>query len=162
MEHILDKTPFWVWILLVLVIHRGKQTLKDHQISLTKLMISPILFTLFSLYTVHEAFKISPLVCGAWAAAWVMGVIGALVLHGKNPASVIDRNKNVFLVPGTPLFLIISLLVFGARYALANASVFDPELLVETPFELAMLVVTGGAAGFLVGKFVSCWRLLKS
>ena len=162
MEHMLDKTPVWVWILLVLIIKHGIQAFKDHQISLTRLAISPLLFTLFSLYTVHEAFQPSLLVHGTWVVSWIAGMAIALAVHSKTPPRLADRDKKIFLMSGTPLVLILSLLIFGSRFALLNASVFDPALMKETPFELVMLVITGGASGFLIGKLVSCLKLLKS
>lgn len=159
--HMISKTPSWVWIILVLMVIHGVRAFKDRTTPLAKVAIPPFLFTAFSIYTVHEAFKPSGLVYGVWTIAWVAGIVAAITVFKGTPPKVADKERKILMLPGSARVLILCLLIFGSRYILAYGIAFDPELLTDTVPEMILLGVTAGCSGFFIGKLISCIRALN-
>jgi hypothetical protein len=164
MDHfgeMLSKTPTWVWIVLVLVIIHGKHAFKDRTTPLVKIAIPPVLFTAFSIFTLHEAFAPTGKVIGIFVLAWLAGIVAANTVFTSNPPRLADPQRKIFVQPGTPRVLILGMIIFLTRYALAYCLVFDPQMLTETLPELLLLGLTGACSGFFVGKLLSCLKLLS-
>lgn len=159
-NQMLSKTPSWVWVVLALLVVHGVRAFKDRTSTISKVAVPPVLFTLFSLYSAHEAFKLDATVVGIWVVAWVAGIAAAMSVFKGSPISVADRDRKLLMLPGSHRVLILTLIIFASRYALAYLMVFDPQLLTATVPEMLLLGTIAGCSGFFVGKLISCLQVL--
>lgn len=162
MQHMIEKTPAWVWILLVVLVFYGINALKDRTVSLSRVAGPAVLFTFFSVFTVQEAFRLTGKVIGIWTVFWIVGVYAAIALFKTNPPEIVDSEKKLLLMKGTPRVLILCMLIFASRYALAYGIALDPELLTDTVPELVLLGITAASSGFFMGKLIACARLVRA
>jgi hypothetical protein len=158
----MSKTPVWVWVLLVLLILNGLRALKGQTTTLTKVAIPSFLFTAFSVHSVWDTFPPGPLVYGVWTMATLAGIVAGLVVFGFTPPVVADRSRKVLTLQGSPRVLVLTVVIFSSRFALAYARRYNPEMLHQTVPELLLLSLIAGAAGFFIGKLLSCLRILRN
>lgn len=143
------RTPTYVWVVLVLVIVRGKNALKDKVLSFPKMLIFPAVFIVWGLETVVLDF-VFPI--QALAAYLVLAVLGTLVgyliyRHARH----FYRKDGLLYRSGTGVTLIVSLLNFIAKYALNVAMSIQPELLGNMSFNLLYAMIGGFAIGMSLG-----------
>lgn len=151
----LINTPWWVYALLVYLIIIGIKSSKTQVISLKKLFIIPVLFTVLSIHTLLTSVKTDFFTISCWAIAMIIGIIlGWLQIYRYQIK--IDKTKQLVQVPGNWTTLIIILLIFASKYYFGYELAVDPQMLTQTWFEVSLLAVTGICAGLFVGR-LSCY-----
>ena len=144
---ILSGTPWWVFLLLVLLIGLGVQALRPRRISLRRAFITPGIFVSWGLVALAVAAQAMPLVVPAWAAAAVLGFALALATTGFS-ALGIDRDRGEVELPGSAAPLARNMVIFLAKYGLAVAIATHPA---TASLHLWDMAVSGAGAGYFAG-----------
>ncbi len=157
----LIHTPWWVYLLLAYVIKVGLDASRPRTVSLFKIFIIPIIFSLISLHTLITCVNVYFLTVTVWVSAIILGAILGLweVSHFNIQ---VDRGTKHIHLPGTWSTLIVILIFFAAKYFVSYELAVDPRLLQDSSFELIMLSVSGVCAGFFVGRLIYYLYVLKA
>lgn len=159
--HLLSDTPWWVYVIFIILINVGVKSIKNQVIPLGKLFIMPAVFTAFSLHTLISSVAFNYVNIAVWLGSLLlMAVVGWLQI-ARYPIKV-DRENYLLKLPGTWSTLLIVLLIFAIKYYFGYQLASKPELLGEPAFEMSLLAVTGFCTGYFLGK-LSCYifRFIK-
>lgn len=148
----LEGTPWWVWVVFVYVIIIGIKTTKPQIVSLYRLLIVPFIFVFLSLHTLwltpmnflHISVFIMTMLIGIGAGFWQ---ISRLFIE-------VDRRKKLLSVPGSPVTLILVLIVFVSKYYFGFTEAVHPEMMQNDAFILSMLALSGVCSGIFIGRAV--------
>jgi hypothetical protein len=154
---IITGTPWWVFLLLALLIGLGVQALRPRRIGLRRVFITPAIFIGWGLVALVLAARATPLVLPAWAAAAAVGSALA-VATTRFPALRIDRERGEVELPGSVAPLARNLIIFLAKYVLAVAIATHP---VAAQLHLWDMAVSGASAGYFAGwtfRFLARYR----
>lgn len=153
---ILKGTPWWVWMMLGLLLWRGIHSLKTHTVSLLRIFIIPLVFTGWSVWGF----------CHRHPELWyfllfilviLVGiVVGSLYLSSR-PLHINYAKKEV-TQRGSWLPLIISLLFFAVKYGLGLTAVLFPHWAAKGTWCLIDTVTSGLISGVAWGRCLSVIR----
>lgn len=155
------NTPWWVYLLLAYLIFIGIKASNTRIVSIKKLLIAPVIFTVLSLETLLTAFKITPLSVGTWIAAIIIG-IGLGWLQIIRHKLIVDKPHLLIKVPGSWLTLILVLIIFVSKYYFGYQIAVDPQLETQTGFEISMLGVSGVCTGLFIGRVIAYFYRLNT
>lgn len=152
---LVSDTPWYVYVILILLINLGIRASKTQVIPLRKLFIIPVVFTALSLHTLMTsvAFSYTNLAC------WFITILISAVLGWYQVARFpikVDRENKLIKVPGTWSTLIIILLIFASKYYIGYQLAVHPYLLGQPSFEMIILAVAGFCNGWFIGK-LACY-----
>jgi hypothetical protein len=152
----LANTPWWVFLLLALLIGLGVQALRPRAVALPRVFITPAIFLSWGLVGLALRSHGAPVPLLAWSVAAAVGA--ALALTSFRPDGLrLERGRVHF--PGSPLPLARNLLIFLVKYALAVAVARSPDL--REQLQLWDIGVSGVIAGYFIGwmaRFVAFYR----
>lgn len=149
---ILIHTPVWVWAILAFLVWRGGAAMRPGRISLQKLAIVPVLFSVWGVWSISHRYGGSGL---AWAG-WLVGIGAGAALGWR-----LLRRATLTLDPATgalwrsadysqlPLLLITFLIKYGFEVAFAVA----PPLVNIGSVSAAYLLLSGAFTGMFIGRF---------
>lgn len=147
----LTHTPWWVYLILLMVVHASVRALKPHKIPLRKLFFLPVIFAFFSVHTLVTHFSITLFSVGTFSVAHAIGIfIGCLQV--SRISFRYDKKNKLFEMPGTWTTLINISIIFATKYYFGFEIAEDPKLLENTHFELALLGVNGITTGMFLGR----------
>ncbi|MBE7420390.1 MAG: hypothetical protein HS128_22030 [Ideonella sp.] len=153
-SQIVAGTPHWVWAVLVAITAIGLRHLQRRHLPRAQLLIMPIAFAVFSLWSATQALGAAAL----WA--WPVGVALAfgLIALLPSPAIALDADARL-IVPGSPWPLLLIWTIFGLRYALAVTQVMNPALTHQAGFAPTVALLYGLLSGLFAAR---AWRVLRS
>ncbi len=143
MIELIKGTPTWVWLLLAFLIYVGSKALFDRTIEVKKLLIMPIVFLLMTVSHVKD-----PVMYGVFL---VLGAIVGFLSCFKNKIKV-DREHRLLRVPGSPLPLILIILVFVKNYFYGYEQSVHPEMFKNIIFLAVSYIVSGFFSGIFIGR----------
>ncbi len=149
----LVHTPWWVYVLLIYLIKVGIRASKTNVVSIIKLSIIPIIFTVMSVHTLVSAFPISIFTVSVWAATLLLGcILGFWQIFRLNIQ--VDKQHYLIRVPGTWTTLVIILIIFASKYYFGYELAVDPNLATQNWFEISLLLVSGVCTGLFIGRLI--------
>jgi hypothetical protein len=156
---VVRNTPLWVGGLLAALLALGFSQVRDREVSLVRMSLTPVGMTVFSLWGTISAFGNSPLVLEAmvvWFAAAIAAF--ALVIPGRPTASY-DAATRTYQLPGSlvPLALIAG--IFIVKYVVGVDLAMAPRLMQDSPYALTVAALYGAFTGLFVGRAARLWRL---
>ncbi len=143
---ILTSTPWWVFLLLALLVALGVQALRQRSVPLARVFITPAVFIGWGLSSLVTAAKAAPLVLPAAIGAGVIGFGLATLTVGLDAMRAAPGRV---ALPGSALPLFRNLLIFAAKYIIAAAMAIRPDW--HAPLLLADMAVSGLAIGYFIG-----------
>ena len=154
------NTPWWVWLIFAYLLYRGFRMATTRVVKIRNLIISPILFSIFSINTMKNILvSTTNLDILHWALAIVIG--GALGwIHILKAGIKIDKDK--IKIPGTLVPLNIFMLLFIANYFFYYKISVNPQIVEQEWYRLSSLYPSGFSMGFFLGRFICCVHLLKN
>ena len=156
----LKHTPIWVYVLFFYCIFIGVIALKDGVVSIYKMLIMPIVFTYLSVETLYLKFGIHYLSVGTFVAAVFLGVFLGL-MQAKLQGVSVDKEKKLVAIPGSPMTLILILIIFSSKYYFNYELDSNPAIANNTTFEITLLVVSGMTAGLFAGRVMYYFSRMK-
>ena len=155
---IVTNTPWWVFVLFVLLVALGVQALKPRAVAMRRVFITPAIFIAWGLVGLTLGARATPGIIPSWALAAAAGCALALVSVRLDGLSV-DHDRALVQLPSSALPLIRNMLMFAAKYVFAVAMARRPDLRDQLlPWDMA---VSGAAFGYFLGwtvRFVLSYR----
>lgn len=154
---IVRHTPYWVWIVLAVLLRRGYAMTRPQQLPRERAALLPAALLLLSLAGVVTSFGARPDVLACWAAALLLAAYEAQ-RGGPAPGPRYLPQQRSFAVPGswTPLLLIV--LIFTLKYAVGVALALHGELHRSAGFALGIGSAYGGLSGVFLGRALRLWQ----
>jgi hypothetical protein len=148
----LSHTPWWVYVLLIFLISRGLRAMKPGQVTLQKLAIIPVLFTVWSLWDLVHIYGVTTQSVLVWVVGLLLGIAAGWLLVRRAAISV-DPASGVIRHPADYTLLPLVLFTFAVKYTFGAISATSPDVLQQPTFLLADLGLSGLFSGIFVGKF---------
>jgi hypothetical protein len=157
----LKHTPWWVFLIFAFVMARGVTALRTRTVEISRLAIIPVIFAVWGAYNLFNLFGLNPEAVAISAIALLAGAAFGLLLsrHGIVRA---DRDKGLVEVSGSPVTLILVLIIFASKYALAYWVATDPGARDSIGFLATNAIVSGLVIGIFAGRFAGLWRRYKA
>ncbi|PRC94385.1 DUF6622 family protein [Solimicrobium silvestre] len=151
MNAVLTHTPLWVWAILALLIQRGLVAAQPNSVTLPRLFLLPLIFTVLGAMGLARTGSLLPAALVAAAAGLVLGAAAGWGLFAGQSGYVWDQQSGQLQRPGSWLMLVCSLVAFVLKFGLATVAGWQPELLAGTGGALLTGLVPGIASGLLWG-----------
>jgi hypothetical protein len=144
LAQLMTRAPWWVWLLLAVLVISGVMRLRPRSLPLARIVIVPSVFLVWGLGALGLRLADQPTLALPWLAAALLGsVLGAWTV----PAGIrADREHRRIHVPGTPAPLMASLTVFVLKYACNVAAVLRPDD--RALIAVIDMAVSGASAGY--------------
>lgn len=155
---ILRNTPVWVGGLFAALVALGLSQVRDRQVSLTRVSITPVAMTVFSAWGVASAFG-SNAQLGTVLALW-LGItiaVAALVASGSSNARY-DATARSFALPGSYLPMALILGIFLTKYAVGVELAMNPRQAADPTFALGVAALYGVFSGVFTGRTARLWK----
>lgn len=147
------QTPWWVYVLFFALLNIGIKASKTGVVSLIKLSIAPIIFTIMAIETLLNNLALDSFVVSIFAATLLLGVVlGWLQVAFQTLR--FDKRQHLIEVPGTWTVMWVILIIFSTKYYFGYALSEDPNIIQNTYFEVAFIGVTAVCTGLFIGKLL--------
>lgn len=160
-QAILQGTPTWVWVLLVVLLSRGIKALKGGTAPLSRLALVPAIFAVWGI----AHLLTDPLAGWGAALAWIAtvcaGMACGLQLARRSGFSV-DAVARTVTLPGSAVPLVLIIVTFAAKFWLGveHATVTDAVALAH--YATLGAAVSGAVAGIFAGRFLSYVQAMRN
>ena len=148
----LTGTPLWVYLLFIYLMLRGIQARKPGEVTLGKLAILPLIFTIMGLVEMQRLYGFRLETVSLWLLSLFAGMaIGAQLIKLKT--LTVDRGRGIINRPADFTVLPVMLMAFASKYAFGILQAIHPELATR-PWVMVLEIITYGLfAGIFVGKY---------
>lgn len=143
MIDLIKGTPMWVWLLLLFLLYTGSKSLFTRTIEVKKLLIMPIIFLVMTLSHIKD-----PVMYGIFLALGI--IIGFLTCFKAKV--MVDREHKLLRLPGSPLPLILIIIVFAESYFYGYEHAVHPEKFESIIFLTVSYIVSGVFSGIFIGR----------
>lgn len=151
--NILQGTPYWVWILFAYLLMVGISALKSRSMPWWRFAIIPLIFTVWSLFSIYNKCTTCPLLFCIWLAALTIGTIGGYYLMNKTKFTI-DAPTKLIHIPGSFIPLLLSISFFSIKYIFGVAYAINP-LLNKNMFVLGIdIFLSGIICGIFLGRLI--------
>jgi hypothetical protein len=151
------QTPWWVVIVVGVLISRGIRDLRPTTTPLPMLGVMPAVFTVGGLYELVRLFPLDMQTVLLWSGAIAIGAILGLLIERMRPMRV-DRQQRLITMggSGTTLVMMITFLMLNF---IINAVAGSGSAIFGTPWFLFISVAMSGViTGAFIGRLL-CWWL---
>ena len=155
------QTPVWVWALFAFLMFRGTMALNGSVTSLPRLAIVPVAFVAWGLWSVATGSHEPGLSSLIWAASFAFGAMLGALRTARTPIQV-DRSAGLVALPGSPMVLVLVLVVFSVKYALGAWAAIQPGASLSPVFVIYDVGITGAVAGMFAGRLLTLWQRMRS
>ncbi|WP_330981768.1 CcdC protein domain-containing protein [Leuconostoc mesenteroides] len=87
---IINNTPFWVWVVLIILIKRGTSLINDSPASIGRSIIMPFIFVIWGLNTVVNKFASPNTLLSFYLVALILGFLFSYLLYMRRSFYVED------------------------------------------------------------------------
>jgi hypothetical protein len=154
---IVVHTPFWVWLVLLLLIWRGLKAAMPRQVSLTDLVLLPLILAGISVSN-FVGHGLSSAVLAGMGIGGLLGIAAGLQLEQRFPATVIGNGR--LLLAGEWTTLAVVLVEFGAAYVKNVGVMLNPAMIAEPGVQWLMAAISTCVCLMLVVRTLLRLRLL--
>jgi hypothetical protein len=150
LQHILVKTPVYVWAILAFLIYRGVLAARDRDITLTRMLVIPLLMLVLALQSIAMQFGVASVAMLAWAAGTVAVALQRWTFGRARlaPGSAADTLR----IRGSWTPLAMMMAVFLIKYALAVALAIRPGMAADAVFGGTVCGLLGLCNGYFLGQ----------
>lgn len=152
---IINNTPFWVWVVLVILIKRGLSLINDSPASIGRSIIMPFIFVIWGLNTVVNKFASPNTLLSFYLVALILGFLFSYLLYMRRSFYVEDGQ---LIQEGSALPLVIMLTNFLVKYILNVILAIHPVLYAQMNFNIFYGIVSGFTVGLFFGAFIKRLR----
>ncbi|WP_416775830.1 DUF6622 family protein [Xenorhabdus budapestensis] len=148
---VIKNTPIWVWLLFIFLVFRGIKALDNREMHPNRLFLLPILFFIWAVYsvlheTVFQVFALLSLIVGILA-----GIAIGWKLWNSQPRLRQKPESDLIIRQGTPLTLIVILIIFCVKFILSVTIAIYPPLMHFLSFNLLFGFASGLSDGIFWG-----------
>ncbi|MDB5913324.1 MAG: putative rane protein [Ramlibacter sp.] len=156
---VLRNTPAWVGGLLAALLLLGFSQVRDRQVGLTRMSLTPIGMTVFSVWGTVAAFGNSPLFAQALAVWLAAAVVAAALILPRRANASYDPATRMYTLPGSLVPLALILGIFSVKYVVGVDLAMAPRLMQDTQYALTAAALYGAFTGIFIGRAARLWRL---
>jgi hypothetical protein len=158
---IVKQTPIWAWGILALLLYRGFRALRGGIVSLPRLALIPLLFSIWGFYDVATADRFQASSFIAWGLCFAIGLAAGKWRVSGIPIRA-DKLHRVIELPGSKSTLVLMLLIFAVKYTAGVVMAIHEELRSELWFALLNAGVSGFVAGMFTGQLLGYWQKFRA
>lgn len=147
-SEIVSYTPIWVWVLLAFIVSRGVAALRPREIAPSRALIVPLVFLLWGLSGLMNSRGLG-LQSALFVVGLVIGGVGGAALAWLTPTPQLRPTAGRLAMPGSVVPLVLILVTFVARYALAVAIATAGD----APGRAEWASIGAGVGGVFAGLF---------
>lgn len=155
---VIRRTPFYVWVIMVLLIMRGLNASRDNVLSFPKMLIFPAVFILWGLEKVVESFAFPGLSILAYAGLGCVGAPAGYVLYCRF-RSFYQKDGLIYRT-GTYMPMAVMMSNFLVKYGFNVAMSIDPGVYKSLSFNLCYSMVGGFLVGLSIGGILQAYRVM--
>lgn len=153
---ILLGTPWWVYAIFTYLMIIGIKSLQDHKVLLYRLLIVPVIFVGWSIYSISVRYGLKPLFVSVWLLTFVIGIVlGWLLLYR---GIKVDKKTLTAHIPGSWFPLVCYVLFFSIKYFIGFTYALSPETKGMAIFWLTDIVSSGILSGMFNGRIFHIMR----
>lgn len=158
-SEILKNTPWYVYLILYIVLVRGIKALKDQIVDFKKLLMLPLIMNIWILSEIQDLFGFEHLavVTECLFSMGIGAILGWYLIRGK--AFWFETG---ILLRGSSVTLILVLSIFIAKFSVFTWSGFHPELWNYYWFIASVIMIFGGIAGISLGRLAYIVNVIKA
>jgi hypothetical protein len=146
-------TPWWVYLLFIVLIKIGINASKTRTRPLAKLFILPLVFTFMSIHTLITTVVLDTFNVSTWTIALLAGVSLGFYQVFVYQLQV-DKKRLLIKVPGSWSILIWILFIFVSKYYFNYQLAVSPNMALHTGFAFSLLATSGVITGLFIGKLL--------
>jgi len=143
--------PWWLHFISIYLLIMGVQASKKRVVSILRLFILPLLFTVLSLSALLTALKLSSFCVSVWGVAGLSGGIVGWIATKRLKVRV-DKRHWLIELPGTWSTLLIILFFASSKYYFTYKLALNPLLSEDIVFLILRLVSSGLCIGIFLGR----------
>ena len=158
---IIQGTPVWVWVLLVVLLSCGFKAMNSGTAPLSKLAVVPLIFAGWGI--AHLVFD--PLAGWSSVIIWIVGAFAGIaggVFIASRTRFIVDPAANTVILPGSMLPLALIIATFAARFWLGGEMATATDLSSLGVYVLIEAAVSGIVTGVFGGRFITYWRAISA
>ncbi|MFO6420267.1 DUF6622 family protein [Hylemonella sp. W303a] len=156
---VVHGTPAWVWGVAAGLTVLGVSQLKDRQASLTRVSLTPLAMTAFSIWGTVSAFRASSWLTQA-LAVWMVVTLAVFAGVARLPTRArYDATTRSYAIPGSVVPLLLMLGIFLVKYVVGVDLVMAPQLMHESSYAFTVAGVYGAFTGLFLGRAARLWKL---
>lgn len=112
---ILSGAPWWVYVLFIYLVSIGIKSMQPRTLSIKRVVLIPLLFVAWSLYSLYNKFVGFPSLIPLWIISLILGsYLGVKEVRCWHFQK--DRHKGLITIPGNYSTLILILLIFTLKF----------------------------------------------
>ena len=160
---IVQRTPLWVWGLLIGLVALGLSQWRDRQIGLRRTVLPSLGLALFGLFSLAGDLR-GTLWMAPALPVWLLGVVAVWSVgarHPLQPGTRYDPATRCFHLPGSALPLLTILAIFFMKYAVGVELAMQPGLRHGAGFSLSLAALYGALCGLFSMRPLKLWRLAR-
>lgn len=147
--NIFTHTPVYVWAILALLVYRGVIAARDREVGVRKLYIIPLLMLALSLQGVLAKFGAAVLPLAAWSAG--AAAMTLLIWRFGRARVSAGATAGMVRVQGSWAPMVMMMVIFLAKYALAVALAIQPHAADNAVFAATACALFGVFSGYFLG-----------
>ncbi len=147
---ILEHTPWWVFVVLAVLLITGIQALRPRVVAVWRLFLVPAVFIAWGVFSVVQRSAAVPVLALDWSAAVALGALIGWATT-RLDGFVFDVGAQSVHVPGTPMPLTRNIVIFLARYGIAVAAALAATAALRAHIVVWDVAVSGLATGYFLG-----------
>lgn len=153
---IIAKTPLWVWPLFAYLLINGFKALYARTVPWYSVALFPLILLVLQIRTLTAAlYEYGVFYLLGWLLAFgVAAGVGYALFSSRDV--IAHRKQGTITIPGSPLILILVLVIFCTRYVFGYLAAVQPELCATPGFTLLQLLVGGIFGGLFFGR-MACY-----
>ena len=155
---IFSNIPWYVYMLLYILVKKGIAALKDQTIPVKKIFIFPLIMTIWAFYDIYAIFGISGLTFSATLCGLAIGIMVGIKMS-KGKVFYYDR-ANLFY-KGSSFTLVMILAIFVFKVAIFTLLGFNSNLANSHLFAMLFALSFSMLAGITIGKLIYALNVLK-
>ncbi len=158
---IIQGTPIWVWVLLVILLSRGFKALNSGTATLSRLAIVPVIFAgwgILHLITDPLSGWSSVIV---WIIGALVGIAGGVFIASRS-RFIVDPVSNTVMTPGSVVPLVLIVATFAAKFWLGVEVATATDIAALGTYVLIGAAVSGIVAGVFGGRFLTYCRAMNA
>jgi hypothetical protein len=148
---VIINTPFWVYIVLAVVIYSAVKSSKVRTVFLKRIIFIPAFFFVLSVKSIMDFSLFNHSSAEFWLLGFAAGTVGGL-FHVLMMTIRINRELKVITLPGSVIGVLVMLSIFGCKFTSGFIKVRHQDLMALNSSVLTISVMLGLCAGYLTGK----------
>lgn len=151
----IKHTPLWVYILLIYLTWVGIKALKPNTVSLNKLFVLPLVFSVLSINSLVADGVLDFAYTRVYLGSLFLGIILGWVIV-KSMTVEYDKYKNLIKRPGSKITLLLVLFMFSTKYFYKYNLTIESSITQSYFFKNSMLIAYGICTGIFLGR-LACY-----